>query len=297
MRTKTKNKYWIFCWFSVALFLFVSGLVKAEETPKIEYKDGLVLDQDLDGLTDEGELKLYGTNPYRSDSDEDSINDGTEVLALSNPADPTSTPGSASRQEANQIKQILEEETPWAWYISRAGAMVAFLLLYVSMFLGLSIRLPILNKLVSPADALKTHGWISVQAVIFALLHGVVLIFDRFMKFSFIDVFVPFASKYQTEFVGLGVLALYLMLVLIATSYLKKFIPHKLWRVTHYFNMVLYFFVFVHAMALGTDLKNPTVLAIFLVMNALLVFLIIANIFLKVFNYLKLKNNSEIKNA
>ncbi len=278
---RTRTRHWMLGLFFGTLLLFASGMVKAEDG-KVEYKDGLILDQDLDGLTDEGELKLYGTNPYRADSDQDSVTDGAEVLALSDPIEPASTPGSINRQEATEIQNLLEEETPWAWYISRVSGIVAFLLLYLSMFLGLAIRLPILNKIISPADALKTHSWISVQAIVIALFHGVVLIFDKFMKFSLVDVFLPFASKYQTAFVGLGVLAFYLMLVLIVTSYLKKFILHKLWRVIHYFNMALYVFVFVHAMGLGTDLKNPTILAIFLVMNGLLALLIIANIAVRI---------------
>jgi predicted ferric reductase len=271
-------------------------MVKAEEV-KVEYKDGLILDQDLDGLTDEGELQLYGTNPYRADSDQDSVTDGAEVLALSDPVDPASTPGSINRQEAAEIQNLLEEETPWAWYISRASGMVAFLLLYFSMFLGLAIRLPILNKIISPADALRTHSWISVQAVIIALFHGIILTFDKLMKFSLVDVFLPFASKYQTAFVGLGVMAFYLMLVLIVTSYLKRFIPHKLWRVVHYFNMVLYAFVFIHAMGLGTDLKNPKILAAFLVLNALLALLIIVNILVRIITAWKRKTNSQNQKA
>jgi len=43
------------------------------------------VDSDGDGLTDEEETDVYGTDPYNSDSDGDGVNDGTEIALGSDP--------------------------------------------------------------------------------------------------------------------------------------------------------------------------------------------------------------------
>lgn len=51
---------------------------------------GLDADSDSDGLNDLDEAKFYGTCPLLADSDGDGMNDGDEVLAGTDPNDPTS---------------------------------------------------------------------------------------------------------------------------------------------------------------------------------------------------------------
>ena len=176
---------------------------------------------------------------------------------------------------------MLQQAVPWAWYFARAAGIVSFLLLYLSIFLGLTIRIPFLRKIISPVYSLNLHRLISLYALLFALLHGVVLIFDKAINFTLVDVFVPFASSYAPASVALGVLAFYLMLILVVTSYGRKFLSQKVWRVTHFLNIFLYLFGVAHAVTLGTDMQNPVVFDIFLWANALLVFIMLYNLELR----------------
>ena len=143
------------------------------------------------------------------------------------------------------------------------------------MVLGLAIRIPLLRNSIGSGDTLSVHRWISLQALLLALIHGTSLIFDKFIKFSFVDVFIPFASEYKTYMVVLGVLAFYLMLILVVSSYLKNKIPHKLWRTLHFFNIVLYIFSLIHAWQLGTDLSSNFARAVFVGLNSAIPVLII----------------------
>lgn len=190
---------------------------------------------------------------------------------------------------------LINNEIPWAWYVARSSGLVGFALLYVSIFLGLTIRIPFLRKIFLPAYSAKIHCWISFQALLFVLVHGVALLFDKFINFNLADVFLPFASEYQTNFVALGVIGFYLMIILVVTSYEMKFIPHKLWRMLHFANILLYVFVVIHAFFLGTDMKNPTVFNIFLWANAFLVFVVLTNIEIRIKDaYIQRKNASQI---
>jgi predicted ferric reductase len=184
---------------------------------------------------------------------------------------------------------MIEQAVPWAWYFARAAGLVSFLLLYISIFLGLTVRIPFLRKLISPAYSPNLHRILSLYALLFALLHGVVLIFDNAINFTLVDVFVPFAASYHPQSVALGILAFYLMLILVITSYGKRFISHKVWRVTHFMNIVLYVIGIIHAVTLGTDMKNPVVFGIFLWANALLVFIMLYNLELRLALALKRK--------
>ena len=187
---------------------------------------------------------------------------------------------------------LINNEIPWAWYVTRSSGLVGFALLYISIFLGLSIRIPFLHKIISPIYSTKIHCWISLQALLFAFIHGFALFFDKFMKFSLAEIFVPFASRYETNLVALGILGFYLMIILVATSYGHRLISQKLWRVVHFLNIVLYIIVLVHAFILGTDMKNPLVANIFLWANAFLVFLMLTNIEIRIAEAYKRKFNS-----
>lgn len=271
--------------FLLAIFFltfFGSKNVNAQNVSKVDYNGQIIVDSDLDGLTDQGEFQIHHTDQNKVDTDGDTFGDGTEVFAGADPLDQNSYPGSAQKAAADNQQVFQSKEVPSAWYISRASGLVAFLLLYVSIFLGLTLRIPLLRKIFSPVYSMKIHCWISVQALLFAFFHAFVLIFDKWLGFKLADLFVPFASQYKPELTAFGVFGFYLMIILIVTSYGRKFISQKIWRITHFTNIVLYFVIFFHALYLGTDLKVEVFRNSFIFANALLVFLMLVNAELRI---------------
>jgi len=268
--------------------IFSFGHVKAQQDSslKVDYQGQVVVDSDLDGLTDQAELQLYSTDPKNPDTDNDGYYDGTEVVANANPLDANSIPGIPPADTLNQV----QSETPWAWYVSRVSGLVGFALLYISIFLALTIRIPFMRRIFSPPYALNAHGWIALQATVFALVHGSVLIFDKFMGFSLMDVFAPFATSYNPGLVALGIIGFYLMLLLVVTSYVRKYLPFKFWRAVHFLNIILYVGVIVHAYFLGTDMKNEIIRNIFVYANILLIMLMLVNMFIRIKQNIARKN-------
>jgi DMSO/TMAO reductase YedYZ heme-binding membrane subunit len=278
-----RNNKLIIISFLVGLFFsfFYSSLVQAE-TNEVEYEDGLVIDSDLDGLTDEGEKQIFGTDINNPDSDGDGIMDGAEIINNADPRDNTSP----------SVKKVFIESlpgqiaVPWSWYLTRSSALLGFILLYLSIFLGISIKTPFLQKIISPAKSLSIHSRISFQALFFAFIHGLSLIFDQFIGFSLINLFIPFSSLPDSAatagvkpiFLNFGIIGFYLMLLLVITSYLRKFINRRVWRAIHFFNILLYVFAVAHALALGTDMKVPLVKNIFIFANIALFSLMLINI-------------------
>lgn len=275
-----------------ALFLFVAATilatdaraqVESSELPQsVNYGSQPVVDRDLDGLTDEGEKQIYKTDPNKTDSDDDKLDDGVEVLSGSDPLDGSVIPGSDSLTKAQNIANAINIETPWPWYISRVSALLGFFLMYASIFLVLTIRISWLRKIFAPALALNAHGWLALQATILAFVHGTILIFDKFIGMSLKGVLIPFASSYEPLFVGLGTVAFYLMVLLVATSYARKYMSFKIWRAIHFLNIVLYFSSIAHAMYLGTDLQGGILRDIFIFANILLIVMMFFNMFVKI---------------
>lgn len=293
----TKAKYFLLSIVIVGLFLLAPNVIlQAQENstaPVVDYQGQPPVDSDLDGLTDAAEIQIYDTDPKNVDSDGDSWYDGIEIINSTDPSDVQSFPGIVP--DVTRV-QPADNEIPWAWYTSRASAFVAFILLYLSIFLGLTLRISWLRKIFSPVYALDTHCWISLYATIFAFIHGGVLLLDKFLKLTVADLFIPFVSKFETNLMAVGIIGFYLMIILVATSYGKKYMSHKLWRAVHFLNIILYVVVVIHAYYLGTDMKNDAIRNIFIYSNTFLILLMSVNMFLRIRDKIVLKNTGSFDN-
>ncbi len=299
MKMLIKSKKIISIFVVLFLFIFIA-FSQAEENEnesedanpiQLDYGNDLIVDSDLDGLTDLGEEKIFRTDKLNPDTDGDGIFDGVEIT---NQSDPLNAVSPMVTEIITNNAKVIDREVPWAWYAVRASGFVAFALLWLVMFTGLAIRIPILKKIIEPEYSMSMHRWISVQAILFTAIHGSGLLFDKFMHFSFAAVFVPFVSDFKPELVALGILGLYLMIILTLTSYFRKHISFWIWRAVHYLNIVLYVIVVAHAFLLGTDLQSGLARDIFLGANLLLAVLIAVNIVVRVWNKIKSKNEINI---
>jgi len=184
-------------------------------------------------------------------------------------------------------------QIPWDWYIIRASALVGFLLLYISVFTGTVSGLPGIRKYFLRLGSLNFHCWISFQALLFVLIHGIALLFDKLIPFSLADILIPFHSSYEPLLVALGTISLYLMIILVATSYARKYISQKIWRSIHFLNIFLYIFSIIHALYLGTDLKSGLLREIFIWANGILILLLIFNIIYRIWSKTKIREVPE----
>lgn len=183
----------------------------------------------------------------------------------------------------------MNTEIPWDWYMIRASALVGFSLLYLSVFFGTIACLPGIRRYFLRLRSLNFHCWISLQALIFATIHGFGLLFHKFIHFGLADILVPFHSSFEPLLVALGTIAFYLMIILIATSYVRRYISQKIWRTIHFLNVVLYIFAVIHSLYLGTDLKAGLPRQIFIWSNGFLVLLMIYSISYRVWAKIKKK--------
>lgn len=246
----------------------------------VDYKGEIIIDSDLDGLTDEGERRIFKTDPLLPDTDGDGFFDGAEVLNGTDSLDKTDP---LEKEIANLTEGYSDKKTPWMWYFSRASGFLSYIFLWFSILLGLAIRNTLLQKIIKPIYSLDLHCFTSVSAIFWALFHGASFLFhEGTFRMSFKDAFIPLYSKSNLvngEYLAFGIIAFYILVVLAVTSFAKRWISHRSWRMAHYLNWLLLPLLGVHTLLLGTDMQNQVVKVTFLSSIFLLIPLYFANLF------------------
>jgi predicted ferric reductase len=139
------------------------------------------------------------------------------------------------------------------WYVTRASGIVAYLLLWFSMVLGLAVTSKYLDQLLERVFTYDFHQFISLLSIAFIAVHIIVLLFDRYLPYSIWQILVPFISPYRPFWVGVGVIGFYLIILVTVTFYLRNRIGGKAFRLIHVLSLVGYLGATLHGIYAGTD--------------------------------------------
>jgi cytochrome b561 len=139
------------------------------------------------------------------------------------------------------------------WYVSRAAGLTAYLLLALSVCLGILVRTRIMDWLVARWRWFDLHQFTALLALAFVLLHIGSLLGDHFIGFTIDQLLIPFASPYRTLPTAAGVMAFYVMLVVVGSFWLRRLIGYRLWRAIHYATFGLFLLALAHGIFSGTD--------------------------------------------
>lgn len=145
------------------------------------------------------------------------------------------------------------------WYLARASGLTAWLLLLVSVLLGLVMSAKARWKAMPPAWRLDLHRFLGALALGFTLLHIAMLMVDPSVPFRVADVLVPLASRWRPGAVAWGVLGFYLLLAVEVTSLLMRRLPRRWWHRVHLSSLALLAAATVHGIYSGTDAGNRLV--------------------------------------
>lgn len=149
------------------------------------------------------------------------------------------------------------------WEAARAGGLVAYGLLTLSVALGLVLGLRLGSRRWPRLVTNELHQFVSLATLIFAALHVLAVGIDPFTHFGPTDVLVPFASRYRPLWMGLGIVAFYLALAVWASTYLRARIGFRWWRRFHFATFLIYVAATAHGLATGTDTRTGWAAAIY----------------------------------
>ncbi len=150
------------------------------------------------------------------------------------------------------------------WYLSRGTGVVTLLLLTASVVLGImQVRRWAPNG--SPRFVVVSlHRAVSLLVV--ALLTGHVLtsVLDSYAPIRLVDAVLPFAGSYRPIWLGLGAVALDLIIALTVTSLLRQRLGLRAWRAVHWLAYACWPVALVHGLGTGSDARTTWMLAIVL---------------------------------
>jgi sulfoxide reductase heme-binding subunit YedZ len=151
------------------------------------------------------------------------------------------------------------------WYLARGSGAVALVLLTLSFVLGIPTLLSWGTPRVPRLVVQLLHRNVSLLILVFLAIHVVVSVLDSFVTIRWIDAVVPFVGSYRPIWLGLGAVAVDLLLAMILTSLLRPHISYRAWKLVHWTAYACWPIALVHALGTGSDTRFGWMLALDLV--------------------------------
>ncbi|HSX15301.1 MAG TPA: hypothetical protein VLF40_00775 [Candidatus Saccharimonadales bacterium] len=177
----------------------------------------------------------------------------------------------------------------WQWYVIRASGFTAAGLLFALMVSGIGQVTGLMYRFLEPIKAWALHKALAIALCGAIAVHALLLLFDHFVRFSPVQVLVPFVSRYSNHTalfgfglggiaVALGILAAYGVAIVVLSSLGWIETKKGAWRLLHYTSYFVMVAVFVHALGVGSDLKYGTFRIIWIAIGAVLLLAIISRL-------------------
>ncbi|MES2170930.1 MAG: 2Fe-2S iron-sulfur cluster-binding protein [Actinomycetota bacterium] len=139
------------------------------------------------------------------------------------------------------------------WYVTRASAVVAWVLLTLAVVWGTLLSTRVLRKVDNPSWLLDLHRYLSTLSIVMVLVHLGSLMLDGWLHFSAADILIPLHADYRALPVAIGIIAFYLLVAVQLSSLLMNRIPRRVWKAIHYSSYLVVVLVSFHAGWSGTD--------------------------------------------
>jgi hypothetical protein len=107
------------------------------------------------------------------------------------------------------------------------------------------------------------HKNTSLLAVVVLAVHILTAVLDSYAPIRVVDVFVPFVGKYRPLWLGLGALAVDVLIALTVTSLLRDRLGHRAWRAVHWAAYACWPVAVLHGLGTGSDTKLGWVLLLY----------------------------------
>jgi sulfoxide reductase heme-binding subunit YedZ len=152
--------------------------------------------------------------------------------------------------------------SPLLWYLNRGTGVVLLVLFTLSVVLGVLATgrgaSPLWPRFVTQG----LHRTLAALSLLLLAAHAVTAVVDEYVDIRWWHAVVPFGATYEPVWLGLGTLALDLVLVVAATSLARGRMPHRVWFLVHLTTYAAWMAGVVHGVGLGTDAGRSWMAAI-----------------------------------
>ena len=153
-------------------------------------------------------------------------------------------------------------DQPLLWWAGRAFGFLAYVALALSVVFGTLISARG-GGLISSKWATDLHQQWTLAALIATAAHAVVLVLHAESGVTPWAALIPFASARLTGPVALGTVALLGMVLVAASSWMRRAIPYTAWRAIHGLAFGVAVLALVHSVGAGTDTRTPAATALY----------------------------------
>lgn len=157
-----------------------------------------------------------------------------------------------------QLTSPLVHSRYFPWIIGRGMGLAAYCSMWAMCLIGLWLRHPWRwrRPVLHPETALRLHASLAAATLVLIAGHVISLVLDRYAGVGWIGVFVPGVASYRPVAVGVGVVALWLLVAVAASARLGGRLIGRAWLPIHRLSLPLFVAVFCHGVLAGTD--TPT---------------------------------------
>lgn len=142
---------------------------------------------------------------------------------------------------------------PGLWYATRAAGLVTLVLLTASVVMGVLITARFCSERWPRFLTVGLHRNLGLLVLVFLALHVGATVADTYTSISLRDAVVPFAGTYKPFWLGLGAVALDLVIALTVTSLLRQRLGYRAWRAVHWCGYLCWPVALLHGAGIGTD--------------------------------------------
>lgn len=160
-----------------------------------------------------------------------------------------------------------------AWMLARASGFTAYVALAFATIAGLLLSSKYMGRRAN-RSLMLVHEAASIAGVILIFVHAWAILNDSFFQFTLRSLLVPGLSPYAPLWVGVGVMAGYLSLLVVASFYLRKKIGPRIWRRIHYSTPVAFAAMTAHGIAAGSDSANVLAVGLYSGVTVVVAFLL-----------------------
>ena len=145
------------------------------------------------------------------------------------------------------------------WLVMRGSGLVALVLLTATVVLGVVSTSP---RRTGRALSQHVHADVALLGVALVGVHVAAAVLDAHAGVRLVDVVVPFAAEYRPLWLGLGTLAVDLLLAMLLTSALRLRLGARAWRSVHVLAYAAWPVSVLHGLGAGSDVTAPPVVAL-----------------------------------
>ena len=158
------------------------------------------------------------------------------------------------------------------WYLNRASGLVLLVMFSVSLLLGQLATARASSDLVPRFVTLELHRNLTTVALVLLGLHVVTSVVDGYVDIAPLDALVPLRSPYRPLWLGLGTLALDVIVAVTLTTLVRHRLSRNGWRAVHYLAYLAWPLAVLHGLGTGTDTRGQLTLLVTFVCIMLVVF-------------------------